>query len=138
IYFSKDKCEIGRNFANKIWNAARFLLMKKEQSAGSNKDYVEDIFDKWIISRFNSALKDYLKALKDYKINEASKVLYDFIWRDYCDWYIEILKIKSAEQPESSTRIFDNAVNIFESTIKLLHPVMPFVTEELWQGIKDR
>lgn len=138
VFFVKEKCEIGRNFANKIWNAARFLLMKKEQSGDSAKNYKADIFDKWILSRFNSALSDYLRALGEYKINEASKALYDFIWRDYCDWYIEILKIKANEQPESAAKIFEDAVNIFEDTIKLLHPVMPFITEELWQGIKDR
>jgi valyl-tRNA synthetase len=114
IYFAKEKCEIGRNFANKIWNAARFLMMKKDQSADSDKNYKADIFDKWIVSRFNSALRDYLKALNEYKINEASKALYDFIWRDYCDWYIEILKIKSNEQPDSAAKIFEDAINIFE------------------------
>jgi len=138
VYFAKDKCEIGRNFANKIWNAARFLLMKKEQSKNSLKEYKQDIFDKWILSRFNSTLKVYLKALNEYKINEASKALYDFIWRDFCDWYIEVLKIKSNEQPESTAKIFENAINIFEDTLKMLHPVMPFITDELWQGIKER
>ena len=138
VYFAKDKCEIGRNFANKIWNAARFLLMKKEQSKNSLKEYKQDIFDKWILSRFNSTLKVYLKALNEYKINEASKALYDFIWRDFCDWYIEVLKIKSNEQPESTAKVFENAINIFEDTLKMLHPVMPFITDELWQGIKER
>lgn len=136
IFFSKEKCEIGRNFANKIWNAARFLMMKKEQSSG-NADYSPDIFDKWIISRLNTTIKDYLRALDEYKINEASKALYDFIWRDYCDWYIEILKIKANLYPDSSAKIFNDAINIFESAIKLLHPVMPFITEELWQGIGE-
>lgn len=137
IFFAKEKCEIGRNFANKIWNAARFLLMKKEQSDGST-EYEEDIFDKWIISRFNSTINDYNRALDEYKINEASKALYDFLWGDFCDWYIEILKIKATLNPASAGRIFENAINIFEGTIKLLHPVMPFITEELWQGLKQR
>jgi len=138
IYFAKDKCEIGRNFANKIWNAARFLLMKKEQSAGNNAPYEKDVFDLWIESRFQSALKQYLKALNEYKINEASGALYDFIWGDFCDWYIEVLKIKANDSPASGKAIFENAINIFEDSIKLLHPVMPFITEELWQGIKER
>lgn len=138
IFFSKDKCEIGRNFANKLWNAARFLLMKKEQSTGSNKPYEKDVFDVWIESRLHSTIKIYLKALNEYKINEASAALYDFIWGDFCDWYIEILKIKANDNPESGESIFENAINIFEDSIKLLHPVMPFITEELWQGIKER
>lgn len=137
ILFAREKCEIGRNFANKLWNAARFLLMKKDQSE-SNADYEHDIFDIWIRSRFNSALKEYTRALESYKINEASKALYDFIWGDYCDWYIEILKIKANEHPSSAKKIFDDAISVFENAIKLLHPVMPFVTEELWQGIGER
>ncbi|HAX49923.1 MAG TPA: valine--tRNA ligase, partial [Bacteroidetes bacterium] len=138
ILFAKEKCEIGRNFANKLWNAARFLLMKKEQSAGNKAPYEKDVFDLWIESRFQSALKQYLKALNEYKINEASAALYDFIWGDFCDWYIEILKIKANDNPASGEAIFENAINIFEDSIKLLHPVMPFITEELWQGIKER
>lgn len=138
ILFSKDRCEIGRNFANKLWNAARFLLMKKELAGDANADYETDIFDKWIISRFHSTLKEYQKALEEYKTNEASKALYDFIWRDYCDWYIEILKIKANNNPNSAKKIFDDAINIFDDTIKLLNPVMPFITEELWQGIAER
>lgn len=138
IFFAKEKCEIGRNFANKLWNAARFLLMKKEQSAGNNKPYKKDAFDLWIQSRLHSTIKIYLKVLNEYKINEASAALYDFIWGDFCDWYIEILKIKANDNPDSGEAIFENAINIFEDSIKLLHPVMPFITEELWQGIKDR
>lgn len=138
IHFAKEKCEIGRNFANKIWNAARFLLMKKEQSQGNNKPYEKDIFDIWINSRLQTAVKDYLAALNEYKINEASKALYDFIWGDFCDWYIEILKIKANNNPDSAQIIFEHAIDIFEDAIKLLHPVMPFITEELWQGIKSR
>lgn len=138
IYFAKEKCEIGRNFANKLWNAARFLLMKKEQSAGNNAAYEKDVFDYWIESRFQSALNQYLKALNEYKINEASAALYDFIWGDFCDWYIEILKIKAGDNPASGEAIFSNAIDIFDNCLKLLHPVMPFITEELWQGIKER
>lgn len=138
IHFSKEKCEIGRNFANKIWNAARFLLMKKDQSTGSTAPYEKDIFDTWIESRLQSTIKEYLRALNEYKINEASKALYDFIWGDFCDWYIEILKIKSNNNPASSQLIFEHAIDIFEKAVMLLHPVMPFITEELWQGIKER
>lgn len=138
VLFSNDKCELGRNFANKIWNAARFLLMKKDQSAGSNEPYEADLFDKWIKSRLNSTVKEFNSALNDYKINEASRALYDFIWRDYCDWYIEILKIKANEHPESAASIFSDAIDIFEDAVKLLNPVMPFITEEIWRGLKDR
>jgi valyl-tRNA synthetase len=140
VFFSKEKCELGRNFANKIWNASRFLMMKRDQldETSSSTEYKEDIFDKWIISRLNSTIRDYLKALESYKINEASKALHEFIWGDFCDWFIEVLKIKSSEQPKSAKAIVDKAFDIFEQTLKTLHPVMPFITEELWSSIKDR
>jgi len=140
VFFSKEKCELGRNFANKIWNASRFLMMKRDQldETSSSADYKEDIFDKWIVSRFNSAIRDYLKALESYKINEASKALHEFIWGDFCDWFIEVLKIKSSEQPKAAKAIVDKAFDIFEQTLQALHPVMPFITEELWGSIKDR
>jgi valyl-tRNA synthetase len=145
VFFSVDKCEIGRNFANKLWNASRFLLMKEgqfyEQQLETKPAPVEckqDIFDKWIDSKLNTTIKAYLYGLNGYKINEASKALYDFIWRDFCDWYIEILKIKSNEQPEAGLMIFDKGFEIFDKVLKLLHPVMPFITEELWQSIGDR
>lgn len=143
VFFSVDKCEIGRNFANKLWNACRFLLMKEgqlsEQQLNSKpSEYKQDIFDKWIDSRLNTTIKTYIYALNSYKINEASKALFDFIWRDFCDWYIEILKIKSNEQPEAGLLIFDKGFEIFDKVLKLLHPVMPFITEELWQSIDER
>jgi valyl-tRNA synthetase len=138
VMYSNEKCELGRNFANKLWNAARFLLMKKDQSGDTFKEYSEDDFDKWIKSRLHDTIRDYLKALEEYKINEASKALYDFIWRDYCDWYIEILKIKAIEHPDSAGKIFADAIAIFEDALKLLNPVMPFITEEIWRGLGER
>jgi valyl-tRNA synthetase len=143
VYFSKPSCEIGRNFANKIWNAFRFLQMKKGQfesdsSAKQSKDYTQDIFDKWIESRLNSTIRDYFNALGEYKINEASRALYDFVWRDFCDWYIELIKINTAEQPQFADVVLNNAFVIFEKVLKLLHPVMPFITEELWHSLEER
>lgn len=143
IYFSEDKCEMGRNFANKLWNASRFLLMKKQQFENqedhkAKQNYEPDIFDKWIDSRLNSTISNFIGALESYKINEASKTLYDFIWGDFCDWYIEILKINTIEQKEYAHYVVDKGFEIFENILKLLHPVMPFITEELWQSISNR
>jgi valyl-tRNA synthetase len=143
VYFSREKCELGRNFANKIWNASRFLLMKKHQAEHESiglplLKHEPDIFDRWIDSRLNSTISTYIDSLTGYRINEATKVLHEFVWGDFCDWYIELLKVKSAEHARYSEQIFDKAVEVFESILKLLHPVMPFITEELWQSIKER
>jgi valyl-tRNA synthetase len=143
VYFNKSSCEIGRNFANKLWNAFRFLQMKKGQIENDNtvkqsKDYSPDIFDKWIQSRLNSAIKEYLYALNEYKINEASKALYDFVWRDFCDWYIELIKPRlDPKAAEGALAACRNLVTLFEAALRLLHPIMPFISEEIWQAIHD-
>jgi len=143
VYFSKDSCEIGRNFANKIWNAFRFLQLKRSQISDNGSvqraaDYKQDLFDIWIDSRLNSTIKAYFSSLDDYRINEVSKALYDFIWKDFCDWYIELIKIKTSEESEFAAIVLDDAFAIFEKVLKLLHPVMPFITEELWHSINER
>jgi valyl-tRNA synthetase len=137
IYFSADKCTLGRNFANKIWNAARFLTMKLSQSSYSDRSYDTDIFDKWIYSRFNSTLRDISDSLERYRINDFSKTVYDFVWKDFCDWYLEILKIKSAVHPDLSYSIFSSAMMLYKNILRVLHPVMPFITEELWRNLKE-
>lgn len=139
VYFSEEKCDIGRNFANKIWNACRFLMMNRpDDKIKSAAGYEKDIFDVWIKSRFNSTLKTFIQALENYRINEASKALYDFVWRDFCDWYIEALKIKSVEYPDSKAALYADAIDMFENILKILHPVIPFITEELYQSISER
>jgi valyl-tRNA synthetase len=112
-------------------------MMNAANAAGSNEDYKHDIFDKWIISRFNHTIKTYIQALESYRINEASKALYDFVWSEFCDWYIEILKIKALHNSRASGKIFNDAINLFEGALKLLHPVMPFISEELWCGLQE-
>ncbi len=136
VLFSTDKCEIGRNFANKIWNAARFLLMnaQKIELKDELKDKHVDFADKWIMSRFQSALNNYNKALDNFELNQATKVLYGFIWNDFCDWYLELIKnqIYSDDQ-EIKSAVLYRALSLFEDMLKMLHPFMPFLTEELWQ-----
>jgi valyl-tRNA synthetase len=160
IRFGEQSCEFGRNFANKLWNATRFVLMKREEytstlpktefepedaeivdslkvdsgkrtkrnSSLSTTHYpLSTLSDKWILSRANRTARDIRAAFDKYEINEVTKLLYDFIWRDYCDWYLEIVKI----QPES----IPLAVEILEGILRMLHPIMPFVTEELWHAI---
>ena len=148
VLFSAEKCEIGRNFANKIWNAGRFLLMNKAEIFGTapSRSLHElpaehlDLADRWILSRLNSAIRDFNSALEEFHINEGSKVLYDFIWHDFCDWYVELAKTRfyGDEPAEVKQVVVTRALWIFDQGLRLLHPIMPFVTEELWQHLSDR
>jgi valyl-tRNA synthetase len=142
--------EIGRNFANKIWNAGRFLLMKLSAEgiaeccpANENKtlDVSELSFaDKWLLSRFNTTIKDIHFALDNFKVNDYSKILYDFIWRDFCDWYVEIVKVqlKNSDSPAYRQAFMKHVIGIYENILKLLHPVMPYITEEIWHLLDER
>ena len=157
VRFGEESCELGRNFANKLWNATRFVLLKRDEyqaSLPSVQFESEDtelihseeaerakrtpepgfthhpattLADKWMLSRANRAARDVRKAFDAFEINEVTKVLYDFIWSDYCSWYLEIVKI----QPESTPL----AVEILEGILRMLHPIMPFITEELWHAL---
>lgn len=147
VLYSNEKCEIGRNFANKIWNAGRFLLMNAEQipnfvykSSEILNDKDLDLSDKWILSKLNSTISELNDSLENFYINNASKILYDFIWHDYCDWYLEMIKSRlyGIEQNSVKTNVLERAFYIYEQILKMLHPFMPFVTEEIWQNIADR
>jgi valyl-tRNA synthetase len=144
VLYSNEKCEIGRNFANKIWNAGRFLLMNKNQffkeidSIDTNQ-YL-DLADRWILSRLHSTIGDLNKALENCDINQTTKILYDFVWHDFCDWYVEMIKgrLYGDESDEVKSIILKRAIEIFDQALRLLHPFMPFVTEELWQHLTER
>ncbi len=142
VLFESSKCEMGRNFANKIWNAGRFLLMNREkQSLSAAPDVsVFDFADRWIVSRLHHTIRDLNAALDNFRINDAAKIIYDFVWHDYCDWYVEMVK-ERLNQPDGSpgksvemTRaiIVSNAISTFETSLKMLHPFMPFITEEMY------
>lgn len=141
VLFSTDKCEIGRNFANKIWNAARFLLMNAqdiELDESLIKKHI-DFSDNWIESRFNSTIKSYKTALDKFDINGAHKIIYGFIWNDYCDWYLEMSKNRIySEDKEIKSAVLTRSINLFAEMMKLLHPMMPYITEEIWQLLDDR
>ena len=135
--FSDEKVEASRNFANKIWNAARFILM----NLGENEPapHIPDnlsIEDKWILSKYNRLVKDVTDSLEKYELGMAVQKLYDFIWDVFCDWYIEIAKIRlnsDDEAAKSTARAV--LVYVMSNTLKLLHPFMPFITEEIWQTL---
>ncbi len=141
VLFSTDKCELGRNFANKIWNAGRFLLMNRE-NIPVNKTLVNkhiDFADKWIASRFNKTLLQLKEALDKFEINNASKIVYAFVWNDFCDWYIELSKNRLySDDEEIKSAVLTRSLLMFENILKIVHPYMPFITEELWHLIEDR
>ena len=141
VMFSTDKCDIGRNFANKIWNAGRFLLMNS-QNIKLNNDLLDkhiDFSDLWIQSRFNQTVKDLNKAMNNFEINNASKIIYSYVWNDFCDWFIEFSKNRFyAQDEEIKSSALIRALSYFEDLLKIVHPFMPFVTEELWHLIKER
>jgi valyl-tRNA synthetase len=137
IRFQQDKVEASRNFANKIWNAARFVLMNLE---GDTKPIIQDKLDipsRWILGRFNEAIAGVTAYLEKYELGEAARVIYDFLWNEFCDWYIEAAKLGLAGDPE--TRQMTQAVlkNVLTGSLQLLHPIMPFITEEIWQQLEE-
>ncbi len=148
VLYSNEKCEMGRNFANKIWNAGRFLLMNRDAIAADSPADIaivsaapsNDLSDAWILSRFNATVKETTAALENLRVNEAVKMLYDFMWHDFCDWYVEFAKNRIAETSDVHLKraIVNRAIRIYEETLKLLHPFMPFVTEEIWQHLSER
>jgi len=140
--------EIGRNFANKVWNAGRFLLMKRdaEYEEGETIDYDTilgdkqlSLSDKWILSRKHHTIKAIHESLGEFKINDFSKQAYQFIWSDFCDWYVEIVKIELAQSDDKAYRraLINFAISIYVDILKLLHPIMPFMTEEIFHIISN-
>lgn len=137
LRFSEEKVSASRNFANKIWNAARFILMNIEgkdiDCALPKKLYTSD---KWILNRFNNVTAAVTENLEKFELGMAVSKLYDFIWDDFCDWYIELAKIRMSgadeESADSARRVL---VWTMSNTLKLLHPFMPYITEEIWQTL---
>ncbi|MEB2295894.1 MAG: class I tRNA ligase family protein, partial [Ignavibacteria bacterium] len=148
VLFSTEKCELGRNFANKIWNAGRFLLMNLPVGkVGAENFKVDeklitthiDFADEWIISRFNETLDEFNKAMDSFEINNATKIIYSFVWNDFCDWYIEMIKNRLyGDNEEIKSAVLSRALSIFENMLKMVHPFMPFLTEEIYQLMKER
>ena len=141
VLFSTDKCELGRNFSNKIWNAGRFLLMNA-QTVPLNEKLIDkhiDFSDRWINSRFHETLSALNKAMDKFEVNNASKIIYTYVWNDFCDWYIELAKNRLySDSEEVKSVVLTRAIKMFENLLKIVHPFMPFITEELWQRIYER
>ncbi len=140
IFLSKDRIEGFRNFANKIWNASRFVLMNLD--GFEQKDLFEsseelNIEDRWILSILSELTKKVNLSLSEYNFGKAAKALYEFFWSEYCDWYLEIVKFRLYEKNDKNDRILAQNVLVFilERLLRLLHPMMPFITEEIWQKL---
>ncbi|MBI3892911.1 MAG: valine--tRNA ligase, partial [Candidatus Wallbacteria bacterium] len=135
IKLSKDKFEMGRNFANKLWNAARFLLLNvSESGAGPYRVENADFADKWIVSRFQATAAATTKALEEFDFHAAVSGLYEFTWNEFCDWYVEFIKPRIREEAEAKTKeaALSTAQYVLTGILRLLHPFMPFITEEIW------
>jgi valyl-tRNA synthetase len=151
IAFNEKRTEGYRAFANKIWNAARFMFMNIERVApglrpegtGSGPHtgiagfHATILEDRWILSRFNGVTKNVNESLAAYRFDEAANAIYDFFWGELCDWYLELIKPRLLPEAENARDTCANLVALFEGSLRLLHPVMPFITEEIWHAMYD-
>ncbi|MBZ5658091.1 MAG: valine--tRNA ligase [Acidobacteriia bacterium] len=154
IAFNESRTDGYRAFANKIWNAARFMFMNVDRiepglrpgggqecpphtSKGVAGFLAQTLEDRWILSRFNRATRDVNDAIGTYRFHEAANRIYDFFWGEFCDWYIELVKPRLMESTSAETAraACANLVNLFDGALRLLHPVMPFITEEIWHAV---
>ena len=133
IKISDERFEYGRNFANKIWNASRFVLMNLDGVDGKDVDFNNlTIADKWILDKLNKVAAEINDNIKEYRIGETAHILYDFFWNSYCDWYVEIAKIQLQDEKLklNTQRVLRY---VLDMSLRLLHPIMPHITERVWQ-----
>jgi valyl-tRNA synthetase len=155
IAFNESRTEGYRAFANKIWNAARFMFMNvdRAEQAGvwSLKTFTQKrlqkkwddsgfslatLEDRWIDSRFKATIANVDLSLKDYRFDGAANYIYDFFWGEFCDWYVELIKPRLLSSDNAEVRVAcSNVVTMFEAALRVLHPIMPFITEEIWQTL---
>ena len=143
LRFGENRLEAARNFANKVWNASRFVISGLGERSdlegwhdlppGENPEHRED---RWIVSRLDRVTVEVNESLRNFELGDAQQKLYDFFWNDYCDWYIEMakLRLRSGEGRSPSRTL----VHVLERTLRLLHPFMPFITEEIWQNLRSK
>ncbi len=140
INLAEDRIEGYRNFTNKIWNATRLILTTIDEYESFPESIPEDRMewaDRWILSRLQHTVAASRKGMREYKFNESSEALYQFVWHEYCDWYLELIKPRLyGNDPVAREVVKRIAFQVLESTLRMLHPFMPFITEELWQILK--
>ncbi|MDY4598051.1 MAG: valine--tRNA ligase [Candidatus Faecousia sp.] len=136
--FFTEKCEAMRNFANKLWNASRYVLMNLDKDAVNELPAAEklEIPDKWVLSKLNTLIAEVTENLEKYELGVAVQKVYDFIWDTYCDWYIELTKARLySEDADRKQTALQVLVYVLDQLLRLLHPFMPFITEEIWQNL---
>jgi valyl-tRNA synthetase len=145
LKLSESRTEGYRHFANKIWNASRFALMNLEKFDVDEmtKEASQEEFslpDRWIRGRLNQVIREVEKSLEGYKFNEASYALYQFIWHEFCDWYLELSKLTLYRESEKERKSLtqQTLLEVLDAVLRLLHPFMPFITEEIWQQLPQR
>lgn len=137
VRFSTDKMDAAWNFINKIWNASRYVLMNVGELTLDNLSIGQDLTlaDRWILARLQTTIADVTRLFERFEFGEAGRILYSFIWDDYCDWYIEMTKEQLQDKEAANTTTKSILVFVLDQFLRLLHPIMPFVTEEIWQQI---
>ena len=137
VRFSTDKMDAAWNFINKIWNASRYVLMNVGDLTLANLSIGQDLTlaDRWILARLQTTIADVTRLFERFEFGEAGRILYSFIWDDYCDWYIEMTKEQLQDKEATNTTTKSILVYVLDQFLRLLHPIMPFVTEEIWQQI---
>ncbi|KPL06295.1 valine--tRNA ligase [bacterium SM23_57] len=139
IRYANELCEMGRNFANKVWNATRFLLLnapddKTPPLQPPSKDNLTPV-DRWILSEYHRTVEALQTSIKEHRLNDSTKIVYSFLWDRFCDWYLESIKVRlSSDSPDRQVAL-DVALYVLEGAGKLLHPLMPYLTEEIWQAL---
>lgn len=139
LRFHFERLDGARNFVNKLWNASRFTLMNLEDYEAGEKTGPLSLADRWIVSRYQLAIKETTAFLEAYELGEAARVLYEFTWNELCDWYIELAKPRLYGKTSPEDRYTAQSVlsSVLKGTLELLHPFMPFITEEIWQHLPD-
>ena len=141
LAYSDNMLETGRNFANKIWNAYRFIMMNMESIPGlpQPQELQLELADRWILSRLNEVSREASEHYENLRLNDAAQCIFQFLWDEYCSWYIELSKDRLKEDSPQATKLTAKYIllNVMQAGMRLLHPIMPFISEEIWQSIKE-